>query len=507
MKKKMGINNLNKFLRKNCNNVFKEIHISEYAYKKVAIDISLFLCKFKAACGDNWISAFINLISCLRRNEIHCVFIFDNGCPDEKLGEREERKKQQDNMRKKISDLENSLDEYKKTGSINNLLSELQEKISKDNNIQKRLLNSKKPSFDLHLIEEKIKKMKNYILNISKADFDLAKELFKILNVPFYDAPLEAECACADLCKRGIVDAVLTEDTDVIAYGSNIFLSKIDTSNDTCVQIIYKDILSSLKLNEKELLDLCIMFGCDYNKNINKIGIETSYKHILKYRTIEEISKQLSIDVSILNYKRTRELFTDYEKLKIENIPFCGVPNFELLENFISKHQLYSVKNFNKLKECFTKNKNIIIENSVDNEVKDKDENSGGGNDNEVEDENSVVNEDKVDDEDEVEDENSVVNKVEDENSVGNEDKVDDEVEVEDENSVGDEVEDEVENSVGNEDEDKVEDENSFGNKVEVEDENSVGNVDKCEKSVRNEDVQNDFVIDDDENEFIIEED
>jgi len=355
----MGINNLNKFLRKNCIHVFKEIHISEYAYKKVAIDISLFLCKFKAVCGDNWVSAFINLISCLRQNEIHCVFIFDNGCPVEKLGEREERKKQQDNMRKKISDLNESLDVYKKTGVIDDLLNELHDKISKDDG-SKRLLSQKK-HFNLRLVEEKIKKMSNYILNISKSDFELTKELFRILNVPFYDAPLEAECACADLCKRGIVDAVLTEDTDVIAYGSNIFLSKIDTTNGTCVQIVYEDVLKSLKLNESEFLDLCIMFGCDYNKNINKVGIETSYKYIQKYRSIDEISKELSIDVSILNHERTRELFTKYEKLNIETIPFCGVPNFDLLESFIARHELYNIKNFNKLKECFVKNKQIIL--------------------------------------------------------------------------------------------------------------------------------------------------
>lgn len=458
--------------------MFNEIHISEYAYKKVAIDISLFLCKFKAACGDNWISAFINLISCLRRNEIHCVFIFDNGCPDEKLGEREERKKQQDNMRKKISDLEDSLEQYKKTGVVNDLLKELQEKISKDKNniVQKRLLSSKNgnsiinkpPPFDLNLIEEKIKKMRNYILNISKSDFDLAKELFKILNVPFYDAPLEAECACADLCKRGIVDAVLTEDTDVIAYGSNIFLSKIDTSNDTCVQIIYEDILTSLKLNEKELLDLCIMFGCDYNKNINKVGIETSYKHILKYRSIEEISKQLSLDVSILNYKRTRELFTDYEKLKIENIPFCGVPNFELLENFIAKHQLYSVKNFNKLKECFTKNKNIIIDHKVHDNSCENDEN--GNEENSVKNDENVNEENSVKSEENGSEENYVKN---DEN--GNE-----------------------ENSVKSEE--NGNDEKSVKSEENGSDEN--GN----EENENEKEDENEFVIEDDENEFVIEE-
>jgi flap endonuclease-1 len=501
----MGINNLNKFLRKNCNNVFNEIHISEYAYKKVAIDISLFLCKFKAACGDNWISAFINLISCLRRNEIHCVFIFDNGCPDEKLGEREERKKQQDNMRKKISDLEDSLDEYKKTGFINDLLKELQEKISKDKNniIQKRLLNSKHsnginkpPSFDLNLIEEKIKKMRNYILNISKSDFDLAKELFKILNVPFYDAPLEAECACADLCKRGIVDAVLTEDTDVIAYGSNIFLSKIDTSNDTCVQIIYEDVLKSLKLNEKELLDLCIMFGCDYNKNINKVGIETSYKHILKYRSIEEISKQLSIDVSILNYKRTRELFTDYEKLKIENIPFCGVPNFELLENFIAKHQLYSVKNFNKLKECFTKNKNIIIDHEI--------------HETSVKDEEQFVEETSVKDEEQFEEENSVKDEEqcehdEEENSVKDEEQCEHD---EEENSVKDEEQCE-ENSAKEEAEEAEEEEceEQSEQNAEAEEQSEQNGEEENSMKTNEEEDENEYIIEDDENEFVVEED
>ena len=73
--KEMGIHNLNKFLRTKCPQVFKDIHISEFAYKKVAIDITLFLCKFKAVCGEKWVSAFINLVSSLRRNEIHCVFI------------------------------------------------------------------------------------------------------------------------------------------------------------------------------------------------------------------------------------------------------------------------------------------------------------------------------------------------------------------------------------------------------------------------------------------------
>ena len=356
----MGIKNLNKLLRNKCLSVFETIHISEYAFKKVAIDISLFLCKFKSICGTNWVSAFINLVSCLRRNEIHAVFIFDNGSPVEKTAEKEERRKQQENMKKKLDDLDSSIEKYYQTKEIDQNLLDLYNKLGTEEKVpkHKRLLGGVE-KINISAIEEKILKMKNYVLNICKEDFDLAKNLFDILNVPYFTAPLEAECMCAELCKRGLVDAVLTEDTDVLAYGANIFLSKIDTTNDTCVRIKYDDVLKSLSLNEDEFLDLCIMCGCDYNTNIPKIGVETSYKHILKYRTIEEFEKQTGIDISILNHIRTRELFKEYEKDSLTFIPFCAEPDFDLLKKFIVENKINI--NFEKIKKDFINNV-IVIE-------------------------------------------------------------------------------------------------------------------------------------------------
>jgi len=368
----MGIHNLNKFLRTKCPRVFKNIHISEFAYKKVAIDITLFLCKFKAVCGEKWVSAFINLVSSLRRNEIHCVFIFDNGAPIEKTTEKEERRKQQENVKKRVFDLEIALENFKNTNQIDPILIELHSKLTPSEKPPRRLLGgNNNNSIDMNAVENKIKKMKNYILNICEEDFILARKLFDILNVPYYSAPLEAECACADLCKRGLVDAVLTEDTDVLAYGSPIFLSKIDTSNDTCVQIVYSEVLDALNITSSEFLDLCIMFGCDYNKNINKVGIETAYKYILAYKTIDEIEKKKNLDVSVLNHKRTRELFTKYEKIKIESIPFCGSPNFDNLQKLISDYKLYGL-NFSKIKSHFVDSSNIkILHEIISNKTKE----------------------------------------------------------------------------------------------------------------------------------------
>ena len=356
----MGIKNLNEFLRKNCPQVFEEIHISEYAYKKIAIDISLFLCKYKAICGDRWVSAFINLVSCLRRNEIHCVFIYDSGSPPEKADEKAERAKQREKNEQRLYEIEIALENYYNTGEINEELSAFYEKI-KDKPINKRLLSaSKKELIDIDLIKLKIEKMRSNILNITKEDFELTRDLFRILNIPFYDAPLEAETTCSDLCKRGIVDAVLSEDTDVLAYSAPTFLTKIDTNLDTCVRLKHSQILESLEMTESEFLDLCIMCGCDYNKNIPKIGPQNAYKYLQKYKSIDEIGKNTVLDISVLNHIRTRELFTKYQEINITSIPFCGTPDFEKLRLFIIENNINI--NIETLKKNFTHNNLIIYE-------------------------------------------------------------------------------------------------------------------------------------------------
>lgn len=356
----MGINNLNKFLRNNCEDIFEEIHISEYSFKKVAIDISLFLCKFKSVCGDKWISAFLNLVTCLRKNEVHCVFIYDSGAPQEKQNERKERSEQRKKTEERIYKLEEALEKFHLTCEIDPILIELYKKKNK-NVSQKRLLNNnnQKDQINMKFIEAEIKRMKNYILNITSEDFTLTKKLFDILNIPYYDAPLEAETTCADLCKRGLVDAVLSEDTDVLAYGSPIFLSKIKTSNGTCVRINYEKMIKSLNMSKQQFLDLCIMCGTDYNKNIFRVGPEKAYKYLLEHKSIENLKENLNLDISILNHIRVRELFTNYKQANIK-IKFCGTPDFKLLQDFVLKNNItFSIES---LKKAFTYTATIVFE-------------------------------------------------------------------------------------------------------------------------------------------------
>jgi 5'-3' exonuclease len=356
----MGIKSLAKFLKDTCPEVYEEIHISEYAYKKVAIDISLYLFVLKARHSnpDNrsaekvgWLGDFIKFIECLRKYELHCVFIYDNpGAhhPD-KEAERKERRASKEKLEKKVYDLEEAIDHFHQTNQVLPILIEFQEK--KKLKAPKRLLSTKQNNtIDISSIEFYVKKLKKQLFTVTSADFDLTKQLFTILDVPFITAPLEAETMCADLCKRGLVDAVLSRDSDVMAYGAPVFLTNIDMRSGVCQRILYDNLLEELDLTTDQFLDFCIMCGTDYNKNIFRVGPKNAYKLIQKHGDIESIEAETKYDTEILNHVRGRELFRDYERANV-NIGYCGSPKFDQLRLFLVKHNFFYSKDGKKRDE------------------------------------------------------------------------------------------------------------------------------------------------------------
>jgi len=359
--KKMGIHGLNKFLKNTCPDVYEEIHISEYAFKKVAIDISLYLYLFKARHYDpdnpndasGWLGSFIKFIECLRKYELHCVFIYDaHGVahPD-KEKERQKRKDDREKLRTRVYHLEEAVERFHESSEVDPLLIEFQNKKMKT----KRLLKQNQ-SIDIKTIEFYIKKLKRQLFTVTPKDFHLTKKLFDILDVPYFEAPLEAETMCSDLCKRNLVDAVLSRDSDVLAYGAPVFLSHIDVTTGVCLRVKYTDLLENLGFISDQFLDFCIMCGTDYNKNIFRVGPKTAYKLMHTHKNIENIELNTKLDTTILNHKRGRELFREYKQANTQ-IPYCGFPNFQELEKFLV---IYNIKiPIDSLKSSFEQN--IVI--------------------------------------------------------------------------------------------------------------------------------------------------
>jgi 5'-3' exonuclease len=329
----MGIKNLNKLIKKICPDIFRYIHISDFSYKKIAIDTSLYMHKFKSVCGDKWIISFINLIAVLRKNNVHCVFVFDGKSPPQKEKEKEKRKNAKIKLEETLYILEDSLNSYYKTNVIDGVLLDFYKKNKKNISLLTK-------NIDIKFIEEKIEQKRNQIININPEDFTIIKELLDILKIPYYTSPGEAEKMCAKLCIDGIIDAVLSEDTDLLAYKTPIFLSKIDMYREVFIEINYKELLDNLEINSDEFLDVCIMCGNDYNTNIPKIGSIKSYDNIKKYKNIETFEDKTKINTDNLNYLDCRQMFNYFNDYNIVSIPYCGIPDFKEFKYFILNNNI-----------------------------------------------------------------------------------------------------------------------------------------------------------------------
>ena len=330
----MGIKGLHQFLRKHCPDVYVVQPLAAYRYKKLIIDASLYMFKYKTAAGERWISCFVNLLAALRRNEIHASFCFDNGAPIEKTQEREARCLSRQKIKDRADELADALDQFDRTGEIAPCLVSLMEKAVSTK--EKRLLGqgaSKQDAFDRKTAENELRKLQSQSVHISADDFVLLKQLCSHMGVPIIEAPDEAEKKCVELCTGKMTYGVITEDTDVLAYGCPIFLTSIQYHKSECVELTIDDILDSLELSYESFRDFCIMCGTDYNKNIFKIGPEKAFVLIKQYGTIDMIGQETEIDISILNHDRVRELLTAIPD--DTPVPFCKVPDFNRLDDFL----------------------------------------------------------------------------------------------------------------------------------------------------------------------------
>jgi 5'-3' exonuclease len=303
----MGIKGLRSFLKKEFNDGYFEEHVpfSNFADKMIAVDASIYICKFKVIYKDLFEDALINFIVSLLEAKIVPVFIFDGVSPKEKSIEKRRRAEKKEANIARIERLEKDLRVYHETKFVSDALKDINEKV-----FQSKLTPG---SFCFSKVSDYVAKLRSNILDLTNNDFETLRELLAIFGVSYFTANGEGEMLCSNLVKRGIVDAVLTEDTDVLASGSHTMLCDANLKSKEFTMIKLDTIIEKLELSRESFLDFCIMLGTDFNDNIPRVGPVKSLKYIKEYKSLDALEKV--IDVSTLSYPHSRKIFTQEEDL------------------------------------------------------------------------------------------------------------------------------------------------------------------------------------------------
>ncbi|KAH9120578.1 hypothetical protein LEN26_011055 [Aphanomyces euteiches] len=98
-------------------------------------------------------------------------------------------------------------------------------------------------------------------------------DLLRLFGVPFLVCPMEAEAQCAALEQLGLVQGVITDDSDIFAFGGRKVYKNMFKDSKFVEAFFADDIERELGLNQDSMIALALLLGSDYTDGINGIGI------------------------------------------------------------------------------------------------------------------------------------------------------------------------------------------------------------------------------------------
>jgi flap endonuclease-1 len=315
----MGIRYLNRFFKEEATQAIKLISLKQLSGKKIAIDISIYM--YKYASENSLIENIYLLLSVLRHYNIIPIFIFDGKPPIEKKELLQKRKEDKKAAESEYAILQNKL-----------VINENMDEIEKQEIIT---------NMDL---------LKRKFVNINKKDIEMVKKLITAYGATYYDAPGESDEICALLTIKGKVWATLSEDMDMFVYGCPRVIRYMSLLNHTAVLYDTKSILEILGINQKDLREICVLSGTDYNSVVE----ETKNSPNL-YTTLKYFKKFFKV-------KTKEENNNDEQNIEFYDWLVCNtnyIQDLELLQ------KIYDIFDLTKNHENIKKFEDIKIANSI----------------------------------------------------------------------------------------------------------------------------------------------
>ncbi|KAG7592089.1 XPG-I domain [Arabidopsis thaliana x Arabidopsis arenosa] len=277
----MGIKDLLRFMKP----YILPIHIQKYAGKRVGIDAYSWLHKGAYSCSMElcldtdgkkklrYIDYFMHRVNLLQHYEIIPVVVLDGGNMPCKAATGDERHRQ------------------------------------------------RKANFDAAMVKLKegnVGAATELFQRAVSVTSSMAHQLIQVLkseNVEFIVAPYEADAQLAYLSsldlEHGGIAAVITEDSDLLAYGCKAVIFKMDRYGkgeelilDNVFQAV--DQKPSFQNFDQELFTaMCVLAGCDFLPSVPGVGISRAHAFISKYQSVERV-------LSFLKTKKGKLVPDDY---------------------------------------------------------------------------------------------------------------------------------------------------------------------------------------------------
>jgi flap endonuclease-1 len=203
-----------------------------------------------------------------------------------------------------------------------------------------------------------------------------SKKLLDVMGIPWVEAKSEGEIQCAYMCKKGDVWASASQDYDSLLVGSPRLVRNLSITGRRKVpkkevyikikpEVIELDkVLSSLEINQKQLIILGMLVGTDYAEGVKGVGPKTALKLVKEHKTLEKVLANVNwtdeTDPEEIYKFFLKPPVTDSYKIEWEMPQEEKLIEFMVKEHDFSRERVDNV--IEKIKKSFTEGKQSSLQ-------------------------------------------------------------------------------------------------------------------------------------------------
>ncbi|TLD29078.1 hypothetical protein PspLS_04188 [Pyricularia sp. CBS 133598] len=117
------------------------------------------------------------------------------------------------------------------------------------------------------------------------------QQLLRLFGIPYVTAPMEAEAQCAELVRLGLVDGIVTDDSDTFLFGGTRVYKNMFNGNKFVECYLASDLEKELSLSQENLISLAQLLGSDYTDGLPGVGPVTAVEILSEFPGPDGLSR------------------------------------------------------------------------------------------------------------------------------------------------------------------------------------------------------------------------
>lgn len=114
------------------------------------------------------------------------------------------------------------------------------------------------------------------------------QQLLTFFGIPYITAPMEAEAQCAKLMRSGLVDGIVTDDSDTFLFGGTRVFKNVFSERKFVECYLAEDFEKEYGLGRDNLISFAHLLGSDYTEGIPNVGPVTAMEIVTEFDSLEE---------------------------------------------------------------------------------------------------------------------------------------------------------------------------------------------------------------------------